>query len=471
MSAERDIAAEVAAQLERERGGNVWDLDRPLDAARVYLREKHTNPAGERTAFTHSGVVHVYERGKYAPLDEHDLQADLYEYFSRSPKGVNSRKVAEVIAAMKAASNLRATVTFPAWLDRKEADPPPEHLISCRNGLVDARTGALLKATPRFATLHALPFDYAPDASCERWRAFLDELWGNDNESKQLLREWFGLCLVPVTRYQKALLLHGPKRSGKGTIIRVLRALVGAYNCCSPTLTSLGQRFALESWIGKLLAVISDARISSRADKAAIAEMVLRVVGEDPITIERKFKTDITMTLAARLMVVSNELPRFDDDAGALPSRFITLGLTRSFFGEEDTALTDKLLEELPGILNWAIGGLDALNERGRFIQPEAGRELSEELEVLASPVRAFLDERFVVDASAETPFPTVWDEWKAWCDDQKRKPGGSAQLGNSLRSILPSIPKKLPQRTGVLRPEKKDRVVPGIRVRRPFDG
>jgi putative DNA primase/helicase len=33
------------------------------------------------------------------------------------------------------------------------------------------------------------------------------------------------------------------------------------------------------------------------------------------------------------------------------------LRLTESFYGREDKALTEKLLTELPGILNWAIEG------------------------------------------------------------------------------------------------------------------
>ncbi|MCZ6737546.1 MAG: hypothetical protein O7B77_06175, partial [Actinobacteria bacterium] len=49
----------------------------------------------------------------------------------------------------------------------------------------------------------------------------------------------FGYALTQDTRQQKLFLIVGPKRSGKGTIARVLTAMVGADNVCNPTLASL----------------------------------------------------------------------------------------------------------------------------------------------------------------------------------------------------------------------------------------
>jgi hypothetical protein len=90
-------------------------------------------------------------------------------------------------------------------------------------------------------------------------------------------------------------------------------------------------------------------------------------------------------------MILTNELPRIADASTALPSRFIILPLSKSFLGEEDHHLTDRLIAELPGILNWALDGWDRLIKRGRFLQPPSGLDLIEELEDLGSPVGAFV--------------------------------------------------------------------------------
>ena len=85
----------------------------------------------------------------------------------------------------------------------------------------------------------------------------------------------FGYLLTSDTRLQKMFLIVGPKRSGKGTIARVLKALLGVANVAGPTLSGLGTNFGLAPLVGKPLAIISDARLSGRADQQVIAERLL----------------------------------------------------------------------------------------------------------------------------------------------------------------------------------------------------
>jgi putative DNA primase/helicase len=92
------------------------------------------------------------------------------------------------------------------------------------------------------------------------------------------------------------------------------------------------------------------------------------------------------------MLMLCNELPILSDVSSALPSRFIILQLTQSFFGREDRTLADKLMVELPGILNWAIVGWKRLIERGNFIQPKTAALISKTFDDLASPLRAFME-------------------------------------------------------------------------------
>ena len=72
-----------------------------------------------------------------------------------------------------------------------------------------------------------------------------------------------------------------------------------------------------------------------------------------------------------------------------LVGRMILVRMSESFFGREDSALTDRLLAELPGILLWSIEGWRRLRERGRFVQPDSATELLSDMADLASPIRA----------------------------------------------------------------------------------
>src|SRR5690606_40106778 len=73
--------------------------------------------------------------------------------------------------------------------------------------------------------------------------------------------------------------------------------------------------------------------------------------------------------------VCSSDLPNFADASGAIARRFIVLTMRHSFLGRENIRLTRELLEELPGILNWALDGLARLEQQGGFTEPASRSE------------------------------------------------------------------------------------------------
>ena len=172
---------------------------------------------------------------------------------------------------------------------------------------------------------------------------FLASVWPDDPESIEAMQEWFGYCLLTDTRQQKIALLIGPPRSGRGTIARLMSALIGPENVAGPRLSALATNFGLEPLVGKPLATIGDARLSGRTDTGIIVEALLSISGEDTITIDRKHKAPWTGKLPTRLMLLSNELPRLPDQSGALASRFLVWRFTRSFLRNEDLGLDARL--------------------------------------------------------------------------------------------------------------------------------
>jgi putative DNA primase/helicase len=232
--------------------------------------------------------------------------------------------------------------------------------------------------------------------------------------------------------------------------VRVLIALLGGANAGAPTLASLAQPFGLASLIGKQLAVISDARLGSRADQHVIAERLLSISGEDPITIDRKHRDAWTGRLGVRFMLTSNELPRIADSSGALAGRFITLMLQTSFYGREDHGLAERLLPELPGILNWSMEGWRKLQERGAFVQPTASAEAIRDLEDLGSPVGAFIHDCCEVGADQQVARDKLFERWCAWCSAQGRHyPGTIAVFGRDLRAVVPGLGEVRPRDEG----------------------
>jgi putative DNA primase/helicase len=418
----------------------------PVPTVQAIIRSQYT-VGTHRTLHFWQGEFHTWTGSHYTVLPIQDVREILYRVGSANSSTVKRQQVDNAIDALRAYANLSNTIVSPSWIAAEKNDPQPRSLIPMMNGILIVETGTLLPKTPRLFSSYSLPFDYDPEApSPADWLEFLNQLWGEDTESIELVQEWFGYCLTQRTEQQKALLFVGPRRGGKGTVGRVLTALLGKENVVSPRLASFGKEFGLESLIGKQLALVSDARLGPKADLDAVAENILRVTGEDQISIPRKYLPDFTATLPTRIMVFTNEPPRFTDGSGALPSRFIVLQSEVSFLGREDHTLTQRLLKELPGIFNWSLRGLHRLSGRGYFRQPATANELVEQIELLAAPVKAFLAERCETsDPAAEVPVVELFNAWRVWCAQNGREhPGTQQSFGRDLRSALPHV--KTPQ-------------------------
>jgi putative DNA primase/helicase len=389
-------------------------------------------------------------------MDRLNIEAQQKAEGKKRPRvrKVTGRLVADVAHALTSMTILSGRVESPAWISGNEPFAPGE-VLACKNQLIHlpslvAGKDYAVAPTPRFFSPNVLGFDFdAKPPAPTVWLDFLARLWPGDKTSIAALQEWTGYLLTPDTRQQKILLLVGPRRSGKGTIARVIRTLVGPDNVAGPTLASLAMNFGLWPLLGKTVAMIQDARLSGRSDVASVTERLLSLSGEDALTVDRKNLSPVTVKLAARFMILSNELPRLTDASGALAGRMVLLRLTQSWYGQEDVQLTDRLLGELPGILWWAIQGWHRLRSRGYFVQPDAGKDLIDELADLASPVGAFVRERCRVGPGCQIERQVLFEAWNHWCEDQGRDhPGDSATFGRNLRAVAPGLGDAQP-RTG----------------------
>lgn len=426
--------------------------------AEQFVVERFAHP--ERiTLIAQGGAFFGWDGAAWPQLEDADLRAAFYKYF-RHADYVNDRgnvvnfdptahKVNDLVDALKAFAHLSTTVTTPAWLNGVGLVPATE-IVAATNGLVHVPTRTLLTPTPLFYAHYAVPFAFEPDAPPpERWLRFLDEVWPGDVEAQCVLQEIFGYALGGGTSLQKLFLIVGPKRSGKGTIARVLTALIGAHSVAGPTLASLGTNFGLWPLIAKPLAIVADARI--RDNETIVTERLLSISGEDFLTIDRKYLPLWTGRLPTRFLVLSNELPRLSDSSGAMASRIVLLIMEQSFYGHENPRLTDELLEELPAIFNWALDGLERLHARGYFVQAASSADALMELEDLGSPMSAFVRERCEVGAGLTMAIADLYQAWRDWCTDHGRDhPGTAAAFGRDLRAAVPGLKVVQPRDEGV---------------------
>ena len=403
----------------------------PLDQARTFLDNRFSCEEGYRLVH-YANDFYAYIGTHYEELEEAGVRANIYKFLDCCKKqdrkgnivpfGPNPATVSGTVDATKALVHLenKAHTRPPVWLEGHGYNKPEaSKLVSLQNGLFHLEQNILLPHSLGFFTQNSLPFAYDPKAECPLWLKFLDDVWGHDQPSIETLQEMFGYIISGDTRQQKFFNIIGPRRAGKGTINKVLVALLGPHNTVAPELGELCDTFGLQPWLGKLLASYTDARAPSR-DTNTIVSQLLRIVGGDTVTVNRKNKDAWNGYLPTRIVVYSNEVLQLSENSNALTGRMIVLKMTQSFYDVEDSNLDVKLMAELSGIFNWAILGLKRRLERGgKFIQPETGRELLEIMEEIGNPMGAFIEDVLVYEGGAEVEKDDVFLCYKKWASQR----------------------------------------------------
>ncbi|WP_372407736.1 phage/plasmid primase, P4 family [Streptomyces luteireticuli] len=429
----------------------------PLAVARRLLPDWQTE-AGHLVCRRWRGSWMRWTGTCWRELDEVQVRAAMYTrlenviYWAVNKKGEpeprewapTKQKISNLLDALTAITLLPTDTDAPSWADGTAADDGP--VVACANGLLRIRDRALRPHSPAFFNLVSVPYPYDPDATAPTWDRFLRQVWPDDPDAIEAVQEWFGYVLSGRTDQQKILLMVGPSRSGKGTIARVLKELVGKENLAGPTLAGMGTNFGLSTLIGKPLAVISDARLSGN-DNSQVVERLLTISGEDTIDIDRKYREVWTGKLPTRLMILSNELPYFGDSSGVIARRFVVLTMTVSWLGKEDPTLFGRLVAEMPGILNWALDGLARLEAKGRITEPECSREAVTTMQDTASPTSAFIRERCTTGPVCSVPVDTLWAVWREWAEDNGVRAVGTKQMfGRNLLSVIPQLHRTRPR-------------------------
>lgn len=395
------------------------------------------------------------DRLKSLKADQSEDEDETYLFLMDKvqPFRPKATDVNNIMDALRSVVSIKGDAELPLWhnTDTPHRHDRPKDFISFANGILDPDVMMqdfrhFYSPSPAYFSLNTIGFNYfglAPvydPITIRNWLSFLRDVFDQDHEAIQAFGEFVGLCMTGITDYQKSLLVIGPKRSGKGTIAKIMTELVGRGSVANPTLSALSSGFGLQPLIGKRLAIISDARIGTRSDQQAITERLLSITGEDSLTIDRKHREHWTGTLSTRFAIFSNELPRLTDVSGALASRFIVLKMTKSYYGKEDLTLFDRLKAELPHIAHWALFHLWQLSHRGHFIQPASGKKTIEDFETLSSPVEAFIRDRCKVDPDESVDRDLLYRNYQRWSQDAGFPASSKETFGRDLSAALPML-------------------------------
>lgn len=373
------------------------------------------------------------------------------------PWAPTKKKVSDLVEALGQGVILR---------DSRMPSEDGNGMVAFDNGVLDLKTMKLLNHTADRFNLHSLTVAYSKTAACPQWLKFLGAVLEDDADRIATLQEWFGYVLCGGTELQKILSMNGPKRCGKGTVLRIITALVGEPFVSSPTtLDSLAGNFGMEKLLGRRLTTLTDIQWVG-AHLPEVVGILLSVSGEDHQSVARKNRVDWSGKLDARFMLAGNDPPKFRNTSGALASRLIHLKFRISFFNREDPSLTGKLMTELAGIFNWSLEGWRRLTANEfRFTESEMSQRTAAEVDRSASPLLAFGRDICIVKDGTSVDLDELYKEYERWRSTEDLE--GSIGKPSFSRDLQSAFAKVWIERVGSARAGNRRRIVHGVRLRR----
>lgn len=278
---------------------------------------------------------------------------------------------------------------------------PPEGFLNVKNGVLDVKQQKLLPHDSSLFFTYCLPHDYDPKAKCDRWMQFLNEVFSGSPELKIIAAQIFGYILLGGNPWlHQAFVLYGEGRNGKSTFLDILKALVGADNFTTISLGRLDSPFSVVHLDGKIANIVEE----TPNDKIN-AEVFKTAIGGGHLLGARKFENEYQFQCNARFIFACNEMPKFSENSTGLLERLYFLPFNAYFEeSKRDRNILNKLMVELPGVLNWALSGLSLLLEEKRIPVSDASKNTMEVYREESDTVYAWAKDNVSLDFNAKLP-------------------------------------------------------------------
>jgi len=302
------------------------------------------------------------------------------------------------------------------------------------NGIYWWRDAKLEEHSSALGAMTKLPIAFDEIAIPYSFLDWLKQVLGDDPEMHRHMWEVIGYLLMTGNPLQKIFLLYGEGGNGKGTMLRVIRSLLGRANYSSISMHQLvDDRFATSGLYGKTANISGDLSSRFLSDPQILKE----ITGGDSINASRKFGHSFEFVPYAVPIFASNEFFRTSDNSIGWRRRWEVIDFVQKV--DSGGPFDEQLLfDDAPGIFNYAMEGLRRVMERGKFAPPTAAREATTRLHDAADPLMLWLDEDDAVSQAPELSSPSadVYKRYANWCRRNGYTPLASGPLGQRLKQL-----------------------------------
>ena len=237
-----------------------------------------------------------------------------------------------------------------------------------------------------------------------------------------------------VLKLEKMLILFGTGANGKSVFFEILNALLGTENISNYSLQSLtnDNGYFRAKIANKLVNYASE--INGKLETDIFKQMA----SGEPIEARLPYGEPFILNEYAKLIFNCNELPKDVEHTPAYFRRFLIIGFDVTIpESKQDKQLPQKIINnELSGVFNWILQGLDRVLEQKNFSKCEAIENARSNYEKQSDSVKMFIDEFEYKTSTEYTTISTLYTEYKSFCIEDGFRPVNKSNFMKRLHSF-----------------------------------
>lgn len=316
---------------------------------------------------------------------------------------------------------LRAEVLTTHEFDRKP-------VVNFLNGTLELDSGLFRDHSEDDYCSIQFPYPYLPEARAPRWQKFVREVTAEDAKREENLQFIAGYTLFSDCRHEKIFVLTGEGGNGKSIYTRVLNQLFGPENVTHITPAGIVKDFERIHLRSALLNIAGEIK----SDITGAEEYLKQLATGEGVQACYKGKDYISFQSRAKMIFACNGQLRSSDTSDGLARRLLIVDFPCKFTDypdkddpyqlQRDIGLYDKLMDELPGIFNWAYEGYRDLLRYGEFTENSDHQALMQAFRKASNPIESFVED-FLDDNIEYISTRTLYERYRTWCVDNGHMP------------------------------------------------
>lgn len=319
-----------------------------------------------------------------------------------------------------------------------DADPM---ILATRTDWVNLETGTAHAPDPKILISKASDINFGMAATCPRFEQFVDDIFEGNSELISFVRRAIGYSLTGSTSEQCLFIMIGDGANGKSTFVNVIKHLLGTYGTTAAAQTLIAQG---GSSIGDDLVDLARSRfisVSETEEGQSLAEAKIKqMTGGDTLKGRPLYGSYVEFKIIGKLWLATNSLPQINNSDYGIWRRIMAIPFNRTFSVEEqDKTLQSKLMEELPGILNWAIQGCFEWQREG-LNPPKIVQDQVAEYKSAMDSISQFIKDECELGVDCSHTASQFYSEYRSWCLAVGKKPKNQTAFKRALEATKVSI-------------------------------